>query len=119
MTDLPPHSEAGDNTGVGPDRGSATRTPRWVKIFGIISLVLVLVVAILHLTGHREIELLIALALLKLLSLLILVLAIIQDFCHWRLGVGCNFRQIVSSLVGEVKSFANCDNSDLLTIQSK
>ena len=34
---------------VGPDCGSTTSTPRWVKVFGII--VLVLLFVILHLTG--------------------------------------------------------------------
>jgi len=37
---------------VRPDRESTASTPRWVKIFGIIALVLVLLFAILHLTGH-------------------------------------------------------------------
>jgi len=41
-----------DNTGVRPDRGSTTSTPRWVKVFGIIVLVLVLLFVILHLTGR-------------------------------------------------------------------
>lgn len=35
-----------------PDRGSTTGTPRWVKVFGIIVLILVLLVGILHLTGN-------------------------------------------------------------------
>jgi hypothetical protein len=39
------------NTGAGPDRESLTRTPRWVKVFGIIALVVVLLVVILLLTG--------------------------------------------------------------------
>jgi hypothetical protein len=30
------------DTGVGPDRESTTSTPRWVKVFGIIAIVLVL-----------------------------------------------------------------------------
>ncbi len=32
----------GDDTGAGPDRGSTTSTPRWVRVFGIIVIVLVL-----------------------------------------------------------------------------
>jgi hypothetical protein len=36
-------------TRVGPDRGSNTSTPRWVKVFGIIVIVLVLLFVILHL----------------------------------------------------------------------
>jgi len=41
-----------DDTGVRPDRESTTSTPRWVKIFGIIVLVLVMLFVILHLTGR-------------------------------------------------------------------
>ncbi len=41
-----------DDAGVRADRESTISTPRWVKIFGIISLVLVLLFAILHLTGR-------------------------------------------------------------------
>jgi ABC-type transporter Mla subunit MlaD len=36
----------------GPNRGSTTGAPRWVKVFGIIFIVLVLVFVILHLTGN-------------------------------------------------------------------
>jgi hypothetical protein len=39
-------------THVAPDHGSNTRTPRWVKVFGIIVSVLVLLFVILHLIGH-------------------------------------------------------------------
>ena len=42
-------------TNVGPDRGSTTSTPpgtpRWVKVLGIIAIVLILLFVILHLTG--------------------------------------------------------------------
>jgi hypothetical protein len=38
--------------GMDPDRESPPRTPRWVKAFGIISLVLVLLFVGLHLTGN-------------------------------------------------------------------
>jgi len=34
--------ETGDDTGVGTDRGAPTGTPRWVKVFGIIALVVIL-----------------------------------------------------------------------------
>ena len=34
-----------------PDRGSTYSTPRWVKVFGIILIILVLLFVILHLTG--------------------------------------------------------------------
>lgn len=36
---------------VGPDRRSTTETPRWVKVFGIIAIVLILLLVILQLTG--------------------------------------------------------------------
>jgi hypothetical protein len=41
----------GDDTGVGPGGGSTTITPRWVKVFGIIVIVLVLLVGIMMLSG--------------------------------------------------------------------
>ena len=36
---------------LGPDRASTTGTPRWVKLLGIVVLVLILVVGIMLLTG--------------------------------------------------------------------
>ncbi len=39
-------------TSTKPDRKSPPSTPRWVKIFGIIGIVLIAVFAILHLTGN-------------------------------------------------------------------
>lgn len=33
-------------------RGSPPNTPRWVKVFGLIALLLLLLVVILHLTGN-------------------------------------------------------------------
>ncbi len=52
MADLPPDLDShGDDTDYKPDRGSTTSTPRWVKVFGIIALVLVLLVGIMLLTG--------------------------------------------------------------------
>jgi hypothetical protein len=47
MADLPPDRD----TGVGPDRGSPTGVPRWVKVFGIIGIVVVLLVVIMLLAG--------------------------------------------------------------------
>jgi hypothetical protein len=38
----------------GPDRGSAPSTPRWVKVFGIIALVVVLLFVISLLAGVRH-----------------------------------------------------------------
>jgi len=37
-----------------PDHGSTTGTPRWVKVFGIIVLVLVLLVVIMMIFGSGE-----------------------------------------------------------------
>ena len=57
MADLPPFSDANgdtsDDTDVGPDRGSTTSTPRWVYVFGIILIVLVLLFVIMQLTGEH------------------------------------------------------------------
>jgi hypothetical protein len=39
------------DTGLGPDRESTTATPRWVKVFGVIAFVAVLLFVILLLTG--------------------------------------------------------------------
>ena len=55
MADLPPDPEddgdSSEDTGVRSDRGLTTGTPRWVKVFGIIALLVVLLFAILLLTG--------------------------------------------------------------------
>lgn len=40
-------------THVGPDRGSPPSTPRWVKVLGIIAIVLILLFVILHLAGNN------------------------------------------------------------------
>ena len=29
-----------------------TRTPRWVKVFGVVALILILLIVVLHLTGN-------------------------------------------------------------------
>jgi hypothetical protein len=48
----PPYPSTDDDAGVGPDHGSTTSTPLWVKVLGIIIvIVLVLLFVILHLTG--------------------------------------------------------------------
>ena len=48
MADPPPYPD----TGVGPDGGSPTSTPRWVIALGIIiAIALVLLFVVLHLTG--------------------------------------------------------------------
>jgi hypothetical protein len=46
-----PYPDSKGDTGVGPGRGSTASTPRWVYVFGIIVIVLVLHFVILHLTG--------------------------------------------------------------------
>jgi len=55
MADPPPYSDSDGDTGVGSGRGSTTSTPRWVKVFGIIALVAVLLLVTLLLTRgpHR------------------------------------------------------------------
>ncbi len=45
-------AEAGDDSGMERDRESAPGAPRWVKAFGIIAIVLVLLFVGLHLTGN-------------------------------------------------------------------
>jgi hypothetical protein len=63
MRDLPPatkkdtppypdsNSNNGDDTRVRPNRGSPPKTPRWVKVSGIIVIVLVLLYVALELSG--------------------------------------------------------------------
>jgi hypothetical protein len=52
MADPPSYPDTGDDTGVGPDPGSATSTPRWVPVLGIvIAIGVVLLLVFLHLTG--------------------------------------------------------------------
>ncbi|HEY9476354.1 MAG TPA: hypothetical protein VIS06_21200 [Mycobacteriales bacterium] len=48
MADPPTYS----GTGAGPDRGAPGGAPRWVKVFGIIAITLVVVTVVLHLTGN-------------------------------------------------------------------
>ena len=51
MADLPPYPDSDGDNGVGAEHGSPPRTPRWVKVFGIVALVLILLVAGLLLFG--------------------------------------------------------------------
>jgi hypothetical protein len=53
MTDPPPGARS-DDSGSRPGRQSTTGAPRWVKVFGIIVIVLVVLFAILQLTGWVE-----------------------------------------------------------------
>jgi hypothetical protein len=50
MADLHPDSRG--DTGARSDRGSPPSTPLWVKAFGIVALILVLLFVLLHLSGH-------------------------------------------------------------------
>ena len=53
MAELPSDPDStGDETGIGTGAGSTPSTPRWVKVFAIFGIALVLLIAILHLTGH-------------------------------------------------------------------
>ena len=47
-----PYPDAGVDTGPEPDHDSPPGTPRWVKAFGIVAIVLLLLFAGLHLTGN-------------------------------------------------------------------
>jgi ABC-type transporter Mla subunit MlaD len=51
MADLPPYSGAGNDTSMGSDRESATGTPRWVKVFAIITIVVVLLFVVMLVAG--------------------------------------------------------------------
>ena len=54
MTDPAPYPDSNSDTGVGPGR-EYPGTPRWVKAFGIIAIVLVLLVAIIiFIGGHTS-----------------------------------------------------------------
>jgi len=50
--DPPPYPGASSDSGMEPDPDSPPKTPRWVKAFGIIAVVLLLLFAGLHLTGN-------------------------------------------------------------------
>lgn len=51
MNDPPPDLETGDDAGGGPDRGSTTSTPRWVKVFGLVALAVILLIVVLLVVG--------------------------------------------------------------------
>ena len=50
MADIPRGPDSKSHGG--DDTESTASTPRWVKVFGLIALVLFLLFVILHLTGH-------------------------------------------------------------------
>ncbi len=47
-----PDPDIGDENGFLPEHGSTADTPRWVKVFGIIALALVLLVVVMLLAGR-------------------------------------------------------------------
>ncbi|HEX9410682.1 MAG TPA: hypothetical protein VF986_03180 [Actinomycetota bacterium] len=52
MADPSRSPETKEDTGVGPNQGAASRTPRWVLVLGIIiAIALVVLIVLLHLTG--------------------------------------------------------------------
>jgi len=53
MADLPPSPNSNsDDSGARQRRGAPPSTPRWVKVFGVVAVALLLLLVILHLTGH-------------------------------------------------------------------
>jgi hypothetical protein len=51
MPDSPPYPETADDPSIGPNRGTPTGTPRWVKVSVIVVLVLILMVVAVLLVG--------------------------------------------------------------------
>ena len=51
MADPSSYPGTGDDTGVGRDRGPTSSAPRWVKVFGIITLILIVLLVIMLLIG--------------------------------------------------------------------
>ncbi len=54
MADRPRYPDTDDETGVGPDRESSAGMPRWVKVIGILALVVVLLFVILMFGGGHD-----------------------------------------------------------------
>jgi hypothetical protein len=55
MANLPPYSDSTDDkTSVTPNRGPTFNTPLWVKVFGIVIIILVVLIGIMLLTGSHE-----------------------------------------------------------------
>jgi hypothetical protein len=52
MADPSRYPDADDNTGVRPTENRPPSTPRWVKVFGIIAVVLVLLVVVMMIAGR-------------------------------------------------------------------
>lgn len=55
MADGPPDPRSshaiGSNSNTATDAGSTSRTPRWVIVFGLIAILMILVFAVIHLMG--------------------------------------------------------------------
>jgi hypothetical protein len=51
MADRPPDPDTGDDTRVRPTADRPPSTPRWVKVFGIIAIVVVLIFVVIRFTG--------------------------------------------------------------------
>jgi hypothetical protein len=49
-----PNGAGGDETGPAPDRGPSCGTPLWVKVFGVIALVVIVLLAISLIAGVRH-----------------------------------------------------------------
>jgi hypothetical protein len=54
MAEPPGSLDTGDEKGVGRDPGSVASTPRWVKVFGIVTLIVVVLFVVLLLTGGHH-----------------------------------------------------------------
>jgi hypothetical protein len=52
MAESSTHRDTGDDTAVGSYPGSPPSRPRWLRVSGIIALVLVLLVGVMLLAGH-------------------------------------------------------------------
>jgi hypothetical protein len=56
MADFPPssdaHADAGGDARLGPGDESPERAPRWVRVSGIIAIVVVVLFVVLHVTGN-------------------------------------------------------------------
>jgi hypothetical protein len=51
MADPPPYSDTGKDSNIRSDRESTAGTPRWVKVFGIIAIVVALLFVIMLVAG--------------------------------------------------------------------
>jgi hypothetical protein len=54
MAETHPNPDSGHDGSVRPDRGSTSGTPRWVKVFGLIALLVVVLFVVVMLIGGGE-----------------------------------------------------------------